>query len=482
MSRKSLNIRLSSPSSNGSKKEDPVTAVLIGAGLRGREVYGDYAVKHPDKLKFIAVADPDPARCSLFQREHNIPAGMAFDSWASLFNSANGKLGDAAFICTQDRLHYKPAMAALQLNYDLVLEKPVSPFVEECREIARAARESNRIVQVCHVLRFTPFWQKVKEIVDAGEIGRIIHYDHSENVSYWHFGHSYVRGHYRKTAESSPLILAKSCHDLDLMYWMIGEKPLSVQSMGELTYYRPENAPAGAPERCTDGCPAAETCPWHAPRLYITAEPLLRIGLHAPSRMARGLARLALNHRKTLKFLSLFNRRLNSILDWDRFPATVITSDLSVEGKIKALKEGPYGRCIFKCDNDVVDHQVTTYRFPDGSTGTLTLHGVSDLEGRELRIFGTKGAIRGHFRYNGEEITVTDFRYCKTRTVYRAGLSMGGHGGGDFGLMESFVRVMRGEVPPAEGGADVENAMEAHYMALAAEEARESGMTVFIST
>lgn len=455
-----------------SRIEGPITAVLVGAGLRGREVYGRYAVKNPDKLKFVAVADPNQARREMFCREHGISDEMAFSSWEQLLDAGRGKLADSAFICTQDNLHYKPAMAALTCGYDLVLEKPISPDLSECRNLAETARREGRIVQVCHVLRFTAFWQTVKQLVESGAIGRVIHYDHSENVSFWHFGHSYVRGHYKNRETSSPVILAKSCHDLDLMYWILGEKPVSVQSSGELSHYRPENAPAGAPERCTDGCPEAEACAWYAPRLYMTAEPLLRIGLHAPSKLVRMQAKIALKHRRLVKVLSPFNARLRSIVNWDQFPATVITTDLSEEGKMKALREGPFGKCIYKCGNDVLDHQVTTYMFPGGITGTLTLHGMSDLEGRELRIFGTTGTIRGYFRYNGEEITVTDFRYSRVRTVYRAGLSMGGHGGGDHGLMDSFVKVMRGEVAPWEAGADSESALEAHYMAFAAEDAR----------
>ncbi len=454
-------------------KQGPVTAVMIGAGFRGREVYGRYAEMKPDQLKFVAVAEPDPVRRKLFQQAHHIPDGMAFDSWDLLLDETQEKLADTAFICTQDNMHYQPAIKAMEIGYDLLLEKPISPNRQECSRIARTARETGRIVQVCHVLRFTNFWRKVKEIVDSGRIGKIIHYDHSENVSYWHFGHSYVRGPYRNEAFSSPLILAKSCHDLDLMYWIFGCKPFTVQSTGVLSFYRPENAPVNAPERCTDGCPAAETCAWYAPRLYVTAEPLLRIGLHAPSKLTRLLAYFALNHRTLVKFCSYFYKQLNTILNWDRFPTTAVTTDPSFAGKMKALREGPYGRCIYKCGNDVVDHQVTTFTFPGGSTGTLTVHGISDLEGRELRIFGTKGTIRGYFRYNGEQITVTDFRYSKTEVVYAAGLSLAGHGGGDFGLMQSFVKVMRGELPAEEAGTtDIEGALESHYMAIAAEDAR----------
>lgn len=452
----------------------PITAVLIGAGFRGREVYGSYALKNPEKLKFIAVADPDEARRRLFQKAHGIPDHQAFTSWEELFTPNQGKLADAAFICTQDNLHFQPAMAAMNLSYNLVLEKPISPSLKECREIAQVALEKKLIVQICHVLRFTKFWRKVKELVQSGSIGDIVHYDHSENVSYWHFGHSYVRGHYKNKAHSSPLILAKSCHDLDLMYWVLGQRPLTVQSTGELTFYRPENAPPRSPDRCTQGCPEEARCPWNAPRLYLTGEPLLRIGLHAPDRLTRWGAASVINNRNLMRLLSKVYRPLEGYLNWNQFPTTVITSDLTPEGKLKALQEGPFGKCIFKCGNDVMDHQITTYTFPRGVTGTLTLHGVSDLEGRELRIFGTKGSIRGYFRYNAEKITVTDFRYSKCKVVHRGGLTLGGHGGGDYGLLDSFVRVMKNEISPHDAGADAENALEAHYMAFAAEDARVS--------
>ena len=451
----------------------PVTAIMNGAGFRGYEAYGSYAEKHPERLKFVAVAEPDLGRRKLFQKSHDIPDELAFSSWDELMAESRSKMADAAFICTPDSMHYKPAIRALNLGYHLVLEKPISPNIAECQQIAQTSLEKCRIVQVCHVLRFTEFWKTVKEVVDSGRIGKIIHYDHSENVSYWHFGHSYVRGQYRNKATSSPMILAKSSHDLDLMYWIIGNKPVSVQSTGELSYYNPENAPPGASERCTDGCPEAENCPWYAPRLYINAEPILRIGLHAPSKAIRFLARTAVNHRSLLKFLSVFDKRLKEIINWNRFPASSLSTDLSLEGKMKALREGPYGKCIYKCGNDVVDHQVSTFNFHKGITGTLTVHGLSELEGRELRIFGTKGVVRGYFRYNAEWVTVTDFRYSKQEVLYKAGLSLEGHGGGDAGLMDSFIKVVRGEANPEEAGtADVAGALESHYMAFAAEEAR----------
>ena len=275
----------------------PITAILIGAGFRGRNSYGIYGLKYPDRLKFVAVAEPDPTKRELFQKEHGIADSNVFRTWQEILDPSIGKIADIAFICTQDRMHYEPAIKALELGYDLLLEKPISPNLDECQHISKLAQEKNRIVQVCHVLRFTKFFKKLKEFIDSGVIGKIIDYDHSENVSYWHFGHSFVRGQYKKKEESSPLILAKSCHDLDIMYWLIGEKPLTVQSKGFLSFYRPENAPSDAPDRCTDGCPHEKTCPWYAPRLYITGEPLIRIGFHANSRILRILSSMINNHR-----------------------------------------------------------------------------------------------------------------------------------------------------------------------------------------
>ncbi|MCP4762069.1 MAG: Gfo/Idh/MocA family oxidoreductase, partial [archaeon] len=175
-------------------KNGPVTAVMNGAGARGREIYGKYALKTPDRLKFIAIADPDVARRKLFQEEHDIEDHMAYDSWDKMMNESIGKIAEAAFICTQDQMHYEPAVRALELGYNVILEKPISPSIDECQKLERLAKEKGSTVQVCHVLRFTDFWLKIKEIVDSGKIGKIIHYDHSENVAYWHYGHSYTRG------------------------------------------------------------------------------------------------------------------------------------------------------------------------------------------------------------------------------------------------------------------------------------------------
>ncbi|MBK5113567.1 MAG: Gfo/Idh/MocA family oxidoreductase [Candidatus Heimdallarchaeota archaeon] len=460
-----------------SKSENkPVTAVLVGAGTRGRDAYGAYALKYPSRLKFIAICDSDDEKRKIFQELHNIPDDYAFPTWNALFNAKIGKIAQVAFICTPDRMHHEPAIEALELDYDLFLEKPIAPTLEECQDIAKCASAKNRIVQVGHVLRFTNYWQALKEFLATEKLGKIVHYDHSENVSYWHFGHSFVRGPYKNKEESTAIVLAKTCHDLDLIYWLMGEKPVDVYSHGELTHYKPENAPPKAPERCTDGCPIEDECPWYAPRLYLELEPVIRTGKYSPSRFVRWIIKRILKSKSFLNFVAIFSKDIKRIKNWDQFPVTHLTNDYSIEGRMKALKEGPYGLCIYKTGSDVPDHQVSTFNFPSGASVTLVMHGLSEHEGREFRIFGTKGVIRGVFRNSLELIEFIDFRNGDTETIYKKGLTISAHGGGDEGIMHAFTTVMLGERSREEGNlTDVLNAMESHFMGFAAEESRLTG-------
>ncbi len=451
----------------------PVTAVLVGLGTRGRDTYGSYAIKYPKRLKFIAIADLDEKKRKFFQELHNIPNEMVFSSWEDLLNKKVGKIAQVAFICTPDRMHYKPVMKALELDYDLFLEKPIAPSLNECKEIATLAKKKKKIVQVAHILRFTGYWKTLKEFISSQRFGRIIHYEHSENVSFWHFGHSFVRGAYKNKDTSTPIILAKTCHDLDLMHWIMDENALDVYSHGELSHYKPENAP----ERCTDGCPIEKECPWYAPRLYIELEPIIRIALYSDSRIIRWIIKGVLKSKSFRKFVLLFSKDVRRIEHWDQFPVIHITDDYSYKGRMKALKEGPYGVCIYKTGNDVPDHQISSFNYPSGATATLTMHGLSEHEGREFRIFGTKGVVlRGVFRNSLELIEFTDFRFGKTETIYKEGLSIQAHGGGDVGIMHAFTSVMLGEKTKEEGNlSDFFSAMESHFMGFAAEKSRISG-------
>jgi predicted dehydrogenase len=455
--------------------------VLFGAGLRGHDVYGAYALRHPERLRFVAVADPSEARRLRFCRRHGIPPSQAFAAAEDLL--ARGRLAEASFVCTPDAGHFAPALTALRLGYHLLLEKPMSPRLGECRTLAGFPLAEDQRAQVAHVLRYTNFWRTLRETVAGGAIGRVVHFDLTESVSTWHFAHSYVRGAYGLEGRSSPLILAKTCHDLDLIAWILGERALSVESTGSLLYYRPGNAPPGAPERCTDGCPVEASCPWFAPRLYLRAEPILRTVLHSRSADLRLLlVGLGLVAPRLMGILGHVFRPLAQLANWTGFPSSSITEDLSPQGKLSALREGPYGRCVYRCGNDVVDHQVATFQFPSGATATLTVHGFSEFEGREVRLFGSRGALRGLFRLQGEELTLTDHRNLHTRILHRSGVNAEGHGGGDWALLDAFTGALRPRLNTSqEGLSGPAEALESHLMAFAAEESRRSGASVSLA-
>src|SRR5579872_777399 len=257
------------PATIGVVSPTPIEAVLVGAGARGTLAYGATALQHPETLRFVAVAEPNPERRARFARQHGLPAARCFATWEELL--AEGRLAPALVCATLDRLHVAPAVAALEAGYDVLLEKPMAPTASECLAMVRAAESTGRLLMVCHVLRYAPFFATLHAIVSSGRLGEIVTIEHRENVAYWHMAHSYVRGNWRNAAISSPMILAKCCHDLDLIVWMTADNPVRrLHSFGSLSHFRPEQAPPGATERCTDGCPAAESCPFYAPRVYLT--------------------------------------------------------------------------------------------------------------------------------------------------------------------------------------------------------------------
>lgn len=447
-----------------------ITAVLIGAGARGRESYGRWALKNKDKISFIAVAEPNEVRRALFAKEWNIPFDRQYKTWEELLNEKVGVLADACLVCTPDQMHTAPALKALEIGYHVLLEKPMAPTEQECKELIKGSEKSGKQLRICHVLRYTEFFSRLKKAIADGCIGDIISIQHSENVAYWHFGHSYVRGMYRKAAESTPIILAKTCHDLDLIYYMVDSPTKSIHSFGELKHYRSENAPPGVPKRCTDGCPIEKSCPWYAPRLYMRAEPLARISQRSKSKFSRWLGKVNINNLGFVKLMSKLIPPLKTLVNWDHWPATAITDDLTPEGKMKALREGPYGRCVYHCDNDVPDHQIVNILFENGVTATMTMHGHSYLDGRWIRIDGTKGTLKGHFTYGGEKLLYYDHRYVEEIVLWESGITFTAHGYGDERLMESFIESLLKEKHDALTSARA--SLESHLMGFAAEKSR----------
>lgn len=405
----------------------PVTAVIFGAGSRG-SVYASYAIAHPEELQIIAVAEPKPDRRNILADALNLPESSRYSSWEELLEQP--RMADCAFVCTLDDDHTAPAIKAMELGYHLLLEKPMSNTEEECRAIVDVASRTNRTLTVCHVLRYTPFYMTLKQLIDQGEIGEVTTINQIENVGYWHQAHSFVRGNWRTVRETSPMILQKSCHDMDIILWLMGKDCRRVQSFGSLRHFNAENAPEGAPERCLDGCPHAATCPYYAPALYMD---MSRTG----------------------------------------WPVDVITTDMSEEGRRKALEGGPYGRCVYRCDNDVVDRQVVNLEFDGGAVATFTMTGLSADFCRQLKIFGTKGQIEANM--GTKEIVLHRFGAQKQVVPMDSCGEVSGHGGGDYGIVRDFVHILRNG---GESRSSAAVSLQSHLICFAAERSRKEHIVV----
>lgn len=427
----------------------PLELILIGAGQRGANAYASYAFTHPNDVRFVAVAEPDPIRRRRFAESHDLDESQCFTSWEELLD--RGQLGDAAIVTTQDQMHVAPAVAAMQAGYHVLLEKPMAHTLEGCIELVQVAERTQRTLQICHVLRYSPFWRALHGVLESGRLGDIITVEHRENVSYWHMAHSFVRGNWRNASLSSPMILAKCCHDLDILVWNLKSPVRRLSSVGSLLHYRADQVGPEIPDRCTDGCPIERECPFSAIRIYVEMQPFDHLRAEAAE---RGID-------------------LDAPQTW---PFTVISHDVSRAGRLAAIQTGPYGRCVYRCDNDVVDHQIVTMELESGTSVALVMHGHSNEEHRSMRYDGTRATLRARFG-RPSEITVYDHATGAAESVPIAP-PQGGHGGGDYGIMSDFVRVLRGEIEPLT---DARTSLESHLLAFAAEEARLAGTVVDMS-
>lgn len=450
----------------------PIQAVLIGAGQRGAESYAPYALKYPERLKFVAVAEPDPVRRERFALAHAIPLENRFESWEALLQRP--AFGRAALVCTQDWQHTAPALAAMQAGYHVLLEKPMATTAEECRLLVQSSEETGRQLHICHVLRYTPHFRKLREVIQSGVLGEIIHVSQRENVGWWHMAHSYVRGNWRNSRESSPMILAKCCHDLDILPWMLGRRCEQLSSVGSLSHYRPENAPPGAPARCTDGCPVGDSCPYNAPWIYIGLTPFWRSFVEGAGGFERLAAGAYLRFPQPVRAAGQVAPVLRQMTEYSGWPLSVLAADPTPENLMAALRTGPYGRCVYHCDNDVVDHQVVSMVFEGGVSVTLTMHGHAHTEHRSTRIEGSRGSLDAYFGPGGSQIVVDEHRSDRRTRYDTSSGHHEGHGGGDFGLVAAFLDSLQGN----SGGAAASTAraaLESHLMAFAAEQARLQG-------
>lgn len=409
-----------------------VTAVLIGAGHRGRFAYGGQALLHPERLRIVAVAEPDAARRDAMAREHALGAVALFGDWRELL--AKPQLADAAVVATSDTLHVEPALTALARGYHLLLEKPIAPQPADCARVIGAAEKAGRILQVGHVLRFAAFYRRVHEIVASGRLGRLLQIALAEHVGAWHMAHSFVRGRFRNREIAAPILLAKSCHDLDLLLWLAQARPARVASFGHLSGYTEARAPAGAPERCTQGCPVQEGCAHDAVRFYLGPD-----------------------------------ERVASVWPWSD-----LSSDPSREARRRALETSPYGRCVYRCDNDALDHQLVAVEFEGGLSASFSLHGHAVHESRVLRLTGEEGELRGVLERGEIELSRKGSLASEREQIAGSAL---GHFGGDSGLVAHFADVVR-RGALEEALTPAREALEGHLLGFAAERAREQARVV----
>jgi predicted dehydrogenase len=450
----------------------PLHGVVIGAGDRGYGAYAPYLLGRPQQGRFVAVADPSERRRRAFARRYGLAPDAQFETAEDLLEGP--PRGDFAIIATPDAQHLEPALRAMERGYHVLLEKPMALREDDCRQLVAAAERSGVVLQICHVLRYSPLFERLARVVHGGEIGDVVAIQHSENVSHWHYAHSYCRGNWRNRAASSPMILAKSCHDLDLLYWYAGAAPARLTSFARPTELTERNAPPGAPEYCIEGCPHASQCPYDATVMYRDLGPLLDdAALTEHPRYAPWLVAAFRRHRPLLDRLRW--SKLRGLAPWTGWPLSVIGPDPSPQGVDHALRTSRYGRCVYRVgDNDQVSAQTVQVQFRNGVTASFTMHGSSYREGREIRIDGTRGSAVGRFYQLEARLDVTEHRGGPRRRV-RVPLSLGGHGGADHRLFAGFLAAVRGEAKPLTTAAE---SLTSHQMAFAADRAEREGRVI----
>jgi len=404
----------------------PITAIVVGAGGRGN-TYGNYALEYANELDIVGVAEPISIRNSRFSKKHAIENENRFTTWEHVFEQP--KFADAIIITTPDQLHYGPCMKALEMGYHVLLEKPISPSEQECRDILKLAKKTGRVVGVCHVLRYAPYFQQLKTIIDNKLIGDLISIQHLEPIGYEHMAHSYVRGNWHNSKESTPIILGKSCHDLDILRWLVGDSCEKIVAFGDQKWFINKNAPKGSTLRCIDGCAIEAECPYSALKLYYR------------------------------------NRHWTYVFD---FPEDTAKHDAFI---LNQLKTTNYGRCVYQMDNDQPDHYVTSMQFKNGVTANFSMEAFTSGHGRKTRLMGSMGDIVGDMG----KFVHTDFRTGKQSewNVHKdvKDYQGHGHGGGDWRLVKNWLLAVSTN-DASLLTSTIDASIESHIMGFMAEKSR----------
>lgn len=428
---------------------NPITAIIVGAGHRSM-VYAHYAETNPDRLKIVGVADPDVHRRKMVQAKYNLPDSMLFESAEEL--ASHGKLADAVINGTMDQQHVATALPLLAAGYDMLLEKPFAINEEEVRTLSAAAKKYGRKVMICHVLRYAPFYAEIRRRLP--ELGKIQAIETTEHVSHHHMIVSFVRGKWRNTEKAGhdSLLLAKCCHDIDLIMWMkSGIAPVRVSSFGGMQQFRPENAPVGSGERCLVDCPPEieNNCPFSARKQY-------------------------LEHPNRWSFYVW--RDLENI------------AEPTLEQKAELLKTSDFGRCVYKMDCELVDNQTVIIQFADGCIASHNLLTGTPVAQRTIHITGERGEITGKVDDSRFTIRLLDPHSTDEYREEVVDLNVlsgdtsgmhGGHAGGDERLAADFVSVLLNEEPSISCTA-LADSIAGHMTVFRADRAMKTGTVVEI--
>ncbi|KAJ3488744.1 hypothetical protein NLI96_g2619 [Meripilus lineatus] len=419
-----------------------VTLAIVGCGQRGKG-YAEYALQEPTKCRVVAIAEPRPLTQKNFARAHNVEQSLVFGTWqelhaasAEMIKTAGKRLADAVIVAVQDHMHLEVAQAFVEQGYHILCEKPMATKIKDCLRMEEAVRKAGVIFGMGHVLRYSPYTKAITEVIRSGELGRLINAVHVEPVGYWHFAHSYVRGNWAKEQDSCFSLMTKSSHDIDILcHWLSPETPVRVSSFGSLQHFRKKSKPqeAGDATRCSD-CQLESECPYSAKKIY-------------------------------------YNQIASGNTHWP--VSTIVDGIPDIENVTEALKNGPYGRCVYECDNDVCDNQVVNLEFSDGATASFTMIAFTSLIcDRQTRLHFTHGEIVGDM----DRFTVTNFKTRRTEKHTPRGEG-GGHGGGDLGLIRAFIEAVKTGRQEALG-TDVGEVLRSHLTVFAAERSRLEGRVI----
>lgn len=447
------------------------TGVVVGAGDRGYDAYATLLLEEPELGRIVAVADPDEGRRRRFAQRYSLSDAACHPGWEELFELP--RQADYAIIATGDTHHVEPTLAALGAGYHVLLEKPMALDEADCVRIVRAAQAADRTVAVCHVYRYSHLFAALHRVMASGELGDVVSIQLAENVAFWHYAHSYARGHTRRSIV--PWLLQKSCHDLDLLSWLAGSEAVSVSSYLRPTELTDANAPEGAPEYCIEGCPHSDTCPYDAVTTYRDLTPLLSDLAMAERPVGLGLAAKGLRAARPKLMASSLPDAAKARLEWWRWPVAAVTDDHTPEGLDHALRTTRWGRCAYKVgDNDQPSAQTVSIRFANGVLANFTLQSNSHRTMRTVRVNGTAGSAWGELRALDGWLKVADHRSGNVRSE-KVPTAYDGHGGGERPLFRDFLHAVEHGGEPSVSARE---SVESHRIAYAAMRSAHSGTTV----